>query len=183
MTDVHDISSWPDRVEALVDRIGLPLREGRVIAECDSTQDQARAMGIGALVVAGRQVAGRGQRGNKWADTGDDGLAFSFALPATTEPNRSLALAAAIVSSLQAHVATEVKPPNDVLCQSRKLSGVLIEQADGVAIIGVGINVLQKSWPEELEATAISLAEAGASLSRIEVLELLLPALVIAWSH
>lgn len=183
MTDLLDIASWPDRVEALVDRIGLPLREGRVVAECDSTQDQARAMGIGALVVAGRQVAGRGQRGNQWLDTGSEGLAFSIALPATVEPDRSHALAASIVASLKPVVAAELKLPNDVLCHGRKLSGVLIEQSDGVAVIGVGINVLQEVWPQALQASAISLVQAGVVMSRIEVLELLLPYLVAAWSH
>jgi BirA family biotin operon repressor/biotin-[acetyl-CoA-carboxylase] ligase len=183
MTDLRDIASWPDRVESLVARIGMPLREGRVIAECESTQDLARRMGSGALVVAGRQRAGRGQRGNQWIDTGSEGLAFSVALPATVEPDRSHALAAAIVASLKPVVATELKLPNDVLCQGRKLSGVLIEQADGVAVIGVGINVLQEAWPEALGASAISLVQAGVTMSRIEVLELLLPDLVTAWSH
>ena len=49
------IIHWPDRVESLVDRIGPPLTLGRVVASCASTQDLARALGVGGLIVAGRQ--------------------------------------------------------------------------------------------------------------------------------
>ena len=73
MNDISVIAHWPDKLESLVERIGPPLRQCRVIAECASTQDQARPLGLGAVVLAGRQTAGRGQRGNEWADTGDGG--------------------------------------------------------------------------------------------------------------
>ena len=108
---------WGDRVEALVDRIGAPLCTGRVLARCESTQDHARALGLGALVVAQHQTAGRGQRGNQWADTGDAGLAFSVVLPETTRPQCSIAVAEAIVEALQPLVTTPLcgKHPNDVL--------------------------------------------------------------------
>ena len=46
MNMVQQIEHWPDRIEALVARIGPPLRRGRVVSECDSTQDMARAMGV-----------------------------------------------------------------------------------------------------------------------------------------
>ena len=128
--DLLGIASWPDRIEALVDRIGKPLQVGKVIAQCESTQDLARAMGTGSLVVAGRQTAGRGQRGNRWADTGGEGLAFSLALPATDQPRCSLALAEALVATLPPDVHAVVKPPNDVLVDGRKLAGVLVEQRD-----------------------------------------------------
>jgi BirA family biotin operon repressor/biotin-[acetyl-CoA-carboxylase] ligase len=181
--DLLDLAAWPDRLEALVERIGGPLRTGRVIAECDSTQDLARAMGLGSVVVAGRQVAGRGQRGNRWADTAGDGLAFSMALPATDQPECSLALAHALVASLPSEVEASVKPPNDVLVKDRKLAGVLVEQADGLAVIGIGINVHQEAWSDDLEPIAISLRQVGCTLERLEVLECVLPGLVEAWNR
>lgn len=180
--DLLGIASWPDRIEALVDRIGKPLQVGKVIAQCESTQDLARAMGAGSLVVAGRQTAGRGQRGNRWADTGGEGLAFSLALPATDQPRCSLALAEALVATLPPDVHAVVKPPNDVLVDGRKLAGVLVEQRDGLAVIGIGINVLQEEWPDELESIAVSLRQVGCSLDRLEVLEYVLPGLVEAWN-
>ncbi|MEE2908524.1 MAG: biotin--[acetyl-CoA-carboxylase] ligase [Planctomycetota bacterium] len=184
MSDLLDIVDWPDRVNALVQQIGAPLIEGHVIAVCDSTQESAQAMGPGGLVVAGRQVAGRGQRGNQWIDTGSEGLAFSLALSATDQPERSQALAEAIVAGLDPMGPGRftVKPPNDVLLDGRKVAGVLVEQSDGLAVIGIGINVKQLSWPPALDGQAISLLEAGIELKRIDVLERILPGVISAWS-
>jgi len=183
MKTLQAISHWPDRLEQVVARVGSPLRTCRVLAECASTQDQARTLGLGAVVVAGRQTAGRGQRGNVWADTGDEGLAFSVVLPATRRPERSRDVAAAIVVALSKWVprALTVKAPNDVMYRGRKLAGVLIEQSDGLAVIGVGIKVGQESFGGELAATAISMRMAGADADRIDVLEAVLPLIVQAW--
>jgi BirA family biotin operon repressor/biotin-[acetyl-CoA-carboxylase] ligase len=138
---------------------------------------------MGAVVVAQRQTGGRGQRGNVWADTGQDGLAFSVVLQATMQPERSVAVAAAIVRALSALVPNglTVKHPNDVLLNGRKLAGVLIEQADGCAVIGIGINVAQTQWPDALAEAAISLHQEGVTVDRLDVLEQVLPEVVSAW--
>ena len=75
----------------------------------------------------------------------------------------------------------EIKPPNDLLIDGRKLAGVLVEQADGLAVIGIGINVGQLTWPEELQDRAISLAQVGVTIDRLQLLEEVLPAVVEAW--
>ncbi len=183
MKTLQAIAHWPDRLEQAVERVGPPLCVCRVLAECASTQDQARALGLGAVVVAGRQTAGRGQRGNTWEDTGDEGLAFSVALPATSRPERSRDVAAAIVVALSKWVprSLTVKAPNDVVYRGRKLAGVLIEQADGLAVIGIGINVAQDAFEGPLGGTAVSLRMAGAAADRMEVLEATLPRVVAAW--
>jgi BirA family biotin operon repressor/biotin-[acetyl-CoA-carboxylase] ligase len=183
VNDVTQIASWPDRIEALIEKIGPPLTTPRVLAECGSTQDQARALGLGAVVVAGRQTAGRGQQGNRWADTGCDGLAVSVVLEATTKPERSRAVASAIAVALGELLPRRlrVKAPNDVMLDGRKLAGVLIEQADGLAVIGVGINVGQERFEGELAQTAVSLMQAGVSRDRMDILELVLPVIVDAW--
>lgn len=175
---------WGDRVEALIESIGPPLTVSRVMAQCASTQEHARAMGLGAVVVAQRQTGGRGQWGNVWADTGDEGLAFSLVLPATDQPQRSAALAQAIVDALEPQLSgrVAVKHPNDVLLDGMKLAGVLIEQADGLAVIGIGINVAQETWPDVLAGTAISLRQAGIQFDRLDVLGRVLPRIVRAWA-
>ena len=61
------------------------------------------------------------------------------------------------------------------------MAGVLVEQADGLAVIGIGINVSQRDWPGAMADTAISLAQAGLQISRLDVLERVLPGLVAAW--
>ena len=174
---------WGDRIEALIESIGPPLTVSRVMAQCASTQEHARSLGLGAVVVAQRQTGGRGQRGNVWADTGDEGLAFSLVLSATEQPQRSVLLAQSIVAALEPLVAgrISVKHPNDVLLDGKKLAGVLIEQADGLAVIGIGINVSQQSWPDELTDSAISLGQAGVEIDRLDVLSRVLSGLVRAW--
>ncbi|MAB82966.1 MAG: biotin--[acetyl-CoA-carboxylase] ligase [Phycisphaerae bacterium] len=184
MTTVIPLHAWADRLESMCDSQLGPLHTVRVLAEVETTQDLARLSGVGTLVTTGRQTAGRGQRGNKWADTGDEGLAFSVCLPSTTRPEQSLLLAKALVGALEPLLPgrIEVKPPNDLLLDGLKLAGVLVEQSRGLAVIGIGINVGQQAWPEELQGQAISLAEAGIQLDRLEVLERVLPAVVEAWS-
>ena len=90
--------------------------------------------------------------GIAWADTGEEGLAFSICLAATDRPEQShLDLARALSEALGFLLPGRivVKPPNDLMVDGRKLAGVLIEQAEGLAVIGIGINVGQRSWPEE----------------------------------
>ena len=183
MIETVPLHCWADRLESLCATLP-PLHRVRVMAEIDTTQDLARDSGIGTLVTTDRQRAGRGQRGNRWADTGESGLAFSICLPSTSQPERSLVLARALAESLGALLPDriEVKPPNDLLVDGRKLAGVLIEQSVGAAVIGIGINVGPIDWDEELEGRAISLAEAGVQCDRLEVLELVLPAVVHAWT-
>ena len=65
-----------------------------------------------------------------------------------------------------------------MLFRGRKLAGVLIEQADGRAVIGIGINVGQSVFDEPLSETAVSLRMAGAEVDRMDVLEGVLPRVV-----
>lgn len=183
MNSMMAILNWPNRLEAIVDQIGPPLCECRVVAECSSTQDYARPLGLGAVVVAGRQTAGRGQQGNRWADTEDGGLAFSLVLPATTQSERSRDIAAGIAVGLGQWLPRKlrIKAPNDVMLGNQKLAGVLIEQSDGLAVIGVGINVGQECFEGNLAETAVSLRQAGVLCDRMEVLERVLPLIVQAW--
>jgi BirA family biotin operon repressor/biotin-[acetyl-CoA-carboxylase] ligase len=107
----------------------------------------------------------------------------SVVLEATTKPERSRAVASAIAVSLGELLPRRlrVKAPNDVMLDGRKLAGVLIEQADGLAVIGVGINVGQERFEGELAQTAVSLMQAGVSRDRMDILELVLPVIVDAW--
>ena len=86
MTPDPPITDWADRLEAVCAACPhLGALHVHIVAETASTQDAAWAASGGAagwLVVAGRQVAGRGRLGRFWADTGDDGLAMTLTLPA-----------------------------------------------------------------------------------------------------
>lgn len=161
-----------------------------VLPEADSTQDAARRLDaqVGDVVIAGRQLSGRGRLGRAWADTGIDGVAVTFVVEAS-RPER-MAIAAA-VGVADAHIASMkltnawrarkvnvgIKWPNDVIVDDRKIAGVLIEQVDDRAFIGIGVNVRQMSWPAELQGRAVSLLELGFDADRLVVIDQLMQSL------
>ncbi len=162
-----------------------PFKKIVVVDETASTQDTVRQLDAapGTIVAARRQTAGRGRLGRAWADTGDAGIAVSFVV---TEPARPEALA--IAAAVGAAVAAEsllgrgvgIKWPNDVVVDGRKLAGILIEQWGGRAVIGIGLNVTQTSWPPRLAERAVSLAQLGAACTRLDALAALVRAVSVA---
>jgi BirA family biotin operon repressor/biotin-[acetyl-CoA-carboxylase] ligase len=67
----------------------------------------------------------------------------------------------------------DIRWPNDLLLNGRKIAGILVQSADnGALIAGIGVNVDQKSFPEELKAIATSLRiETGSRHSKEELLD------------
>lgn len=109
------------------------------------------------LLVTETQTAGRGRAGRRWLSTPGASLTFSLAWPFSTSPQALLGLPLIVgVALADAFAAMEVrvqlKWPNDVLRDGKKLAGVLIETANTPtqtwAIIGIGLNLLVN---EELE--------------------------------
>lgn len=165
---------WPDAIEAVLARSCASLARVAVVRETGSTQDHARASGAGpgTVVVAWRQVAGRGRLGRAWADTGEDGVAVTFVLPDL--PPESLAVRSAVAAARAAATfvpgaSVGIKWPNDVVADGMKLAGVLVERADGRAYAGIGLNVRQRSFPAELAPHATSLALLGHDADRLDV--------------
>jgi BirA family biotin operon repressor/biotin-[acetyl-CoA-carboxylase] ligase len=184
MTD--ELRHWPRRLEAAIAGCAV-LDEVMVVAETGSTQDLARerAERIGLAVVAWRQTRGRGRLGREWADTAAEGIAVTFVLPDGPDLERAigaaLAAAAAIDEVTGGSPRIGIKWPNDLVIGSRKLGGILVERCAGAALVGIGINVLQRSFPEPLAERATSLAieaerRGARPPERIELLERLLPA-------
>lgn len=189
----EDLSTWADRLEAVIARVPGPIERVRVIAETGSTQDAAwNACGGrgGLLVTTGRQVSGRGRLGRAWNDERGLGVAATLVVDAKLESWR-LSMKAGVAASracdrFVAH-PTRTRWPNDVLEPGeggRKMGGVLIEVRDGLALVGVGINVAQQGcdWSEVLMSRAVSLSQLGAACFRIDVLEELLAQLHWLWS-
>ncbi len=124
----------------------------------------------GSLVWALEQSAGRGRRGNQWqADPGTNFTGSYLLYPtrlAVAEQfdlSRAVSLAAADCVAELAGVPTTVKWPNDIFIANRKVGGILIEtQLKGAflasAIVGIGLNVNQLRFPEEIVDRASSLA-------------------------
>jgi BirA family biotin operon repressor/biotin-[acetyl-CoA-carboxylase] ligase len=150
-----------------------------VVEEARSTNDLAWeaaecAAPEGFVVFAERQTAGRGQYGRRWDSAPYRGLWLSVLLrPAMTlreSAQLTSLLAEAVASTIKQETgcAASIKPPNDIYIADRKIAGVLVEgrtDKDGtyVAVAGIGINVNQTidDFPEELRASAGSLAMAA----------------------
>jgi BirA family biotin operon repressor/biotin-[acetyl-CoA-carboxylase] ligase len=149
-------------------------REIIVLEQTGSTNDAILQIATansreGLVVFAEQQTAGRGQRGNRWESAAGKGLWFSILLrpeiDLASSPRLTAWAAEAISGSIQNEfsLTPTIKLPNDVQIDGRKVAGVLVEmraqqKAAHLAIAGIGVNVNQSDFPEELRDKAISLA-------------------------
>jgi len=115
------------------------VREANVLrlGSVTSTQDVARELPIGSIVVADHQTAGRGRLDRRWEAPPGTALLVSFVL----ERNPVLSLAAGVAAAQACGPSIRLKWPNDLLLGDRKLGGILVEAASDRAICGVGINL------------------------------------------
>jgi BirA family transcriptional regulator, biotin operon repressor / biotin---[acetyl-CoA-carboxylase] ligase len=148
--------------------IGTPHRHFR---RTDSTNERAKELAKsgapgGLVVTADEQTSGRGRRGTAWfAPPGSCLLYSALVRPfaASDAPLLPLAVPIAVCEAAEAiaPVRCQVKWPNDVWIDERKVAGVLAEARpdEGWAVIGVGLNVAiaQEDFPAELRETATSL--------------------------
>ena len=197
---------WVDDVEALrlvrtapgvwadyLRHVLGPHRHVEVYRRLGSTQDAARRLARtmptrcdGAVVVADEQTAGRGRLGRAWLSP--PGTAATFSTLFRTAPDAvdrlTFAASVGLCDALGPPLAAaghdcRIKWPNDIFVGDRKLAGILVEQADDLAVIGVGINVSldPAALPAELQPVATSLAALGVQLDRLAVLATVLQAL------
>jgi BirA family biotin operon repressor/biotin-[acetyl-CoA-carboxylase] ligase len=152
--------------------LGRPMH---VLGATVSTNDDAlraarEGAPHGATWVTEHQSGGRGRRGREWVSPPGEGLLFSVVLRLSCAPARlppialvaGLAVRAAIMCALPG-VDVKIKWPNDVLVGGRKIAGVLIETATvgtsvKAVVLGVGINVHTRVFPDDIAATATSVS-------------------------
>jgi BirA family biotin operon repressor/biotin-[acetyl-CoA-carboxylase] ligase len=139
--------------------------------ELDSTNDEAKrlikqGLGEGTVVVAEAQTKGRGKPGSSWFSPAGDGIYLSAVIKPFKNPEDlgpvTLLGARAVVKAIKSTTGIEagIKPPNDVLLQGRKISGILVERmASGHLIMGIGLNLNNPagSFPDEISSSATSL--------------------------
>ncbi len=126
----------------------------------------------GTVIVTDHQTAGRGRRaGRVWHSAARASLMFTVALERPHEPvTRSLVMAAAVVRLLEeeAGLAVSVKWPNDVLVHDRKICGILADHDGRWLYLGVGLNVRQERFPEDLARAATSVRLACGTLEQAD---------------
>jgi BirA family transcriptional regulator, biotin operon repressor / biotin---[acetyl-CoA-carboxylase] ligase len=147
---------------------GSPHRHYRLT---DSTNERARELveagaPHGTAVTAEEQTAGRGRQGRVWTAPAGKGLLYSAILRPLDERHLLLPLSVPLAvceaaEALRPGIRCQIKWPNDVWLEERKLAGILIEAKpqDGWAVIGVGLNltVAPEEFPDDLKWPATSL--------------------------
>ena len=128
-------------------RFGKPYRYE---PECESTQLLLLGSGLaeGAVAATDHQTGGKGRHGRQWvAPAGSSILASVMLHPPPERHLPELSLAAALATAEAVEAATglslQIKWPNDVMLNRRKVAGILCELSDGVVVCGIGVNVNQ----------------------------------------
>jgi len=133
----------------------------------------------GTVVVADEQTAGIGRHGHAWHSGQNGGLYLSIILrlplPPDALPVLTMALGLAAQRAVEdlCGVNCDLRWPNDLLLNERKLAGIMVQSVDkGALIAGIGLNVNQTVFPEDLRAIATSLRiETGYEHSRETLLD------------
>jgi len=155
-----------------------------------STMDFAKklaqeGMSEGIVVLCDEQTEGRGRQGRKWFASPSSSILMSVVFRPTLEelPQLNMLVSLSIVLTLEkvAGIRSNVKWPNDVLIDGKKVAGILMEnvfegEALQAAVVGVGMNIsLDVSAYSEISSIATSLsAEAGRDFNRDDILRTLL---------
>lgn len=156
--------------------------------ETASTNEDAKyladeGMEHGSLVVADEQTGGKGRRGRAWASPAGESISFSLLLRPDFSPDKASMLTllmaisvAEVISSLHPDLDVKIKWPNDVIVNDHKVCGILTEMSaepDFIhyVVIGVGVNVNQTVFPDELKDIATSLRiEKGEHIDRTAII-------------
>lgn len=141
--------------------------------ETDSTNLRIKQLGDegapeGTLAVADSQSAGRGRRGRTWDSPAGSSIYMSVLLRPRILPDRApmltLVMACSVAEGIMdcEDVKVQIKWPNDIIINGRKLVGILTEMSTQIdyinhVTVGVGINVNMTEFPEEIRGTATSL--------------------------
>ena len=186
MNTALPIEQWAADLQRTLEVVPGPLARVIVLGQTASTQDAAREMEAaqGQVIVTWRQTHGRGRLGRAWADTGEDGVAMTLVVPRDRPERMAIVSAVGVCLGIERlcgeHAAARIKWPNDIIAGDRKVAGILVEQCDDRALIGIGVNVAQTEWPDALAEDAISLAQLGVEVDRLHVMVFVLTGMQLA---
>lgn len=151
-------------------------RELVIMDETDSTNEVLKrnwnSYSDGTLLIARRQTSGKGRMGRVWESGEETGIWMSFMMKPQINPCNISSLT--LVAAMACHEAvrqavgidTQIKWPNDIVFNGKKLAGILTEASFennrvNYVIVGIGINVSVKQFPKELSDKATSFVIEG----------------------
>ncbi|MCM1045177.1 MAG: biotin--[acetyl-CoA-carboxylase] ligase [Candidatus Gastranaerophilales bacterium] len=164
-------------------------QKSKFYSELGSTNAQAKieaenGAAAGTLIVADMQTAGRGRRGRTWSSPANTNIYYTLILKPDFSPDKApmltLLMGLSVAKGMEKTfgdrgdeaLRPEIKWPNDVVVNGKKVCGILTEMSiehDYIqnVVVGVGINVKKQEFEPELAKKATSLeAESGVQISR-----------------
>lgn len=157
-----------------------------VFESIDSSNNEAKRQAEsgaehGLLVIGEQQTAGRGRRGRAWESKKGEGIFMTLLLKPDIEPGSAsmltLVMGLAVRDALETvgKLDARIKWPNDIVCDGKKVCGILTEMSAQIdyinhIVIGVGINVHNTEFPEEMQHLATSVyQQTGEHICRAEL--------------
>jgi len=187
----YRLVSEPDLLttEAIASKLSTEWAGQEILSfdEIDSTNNEVKrraeaGAGHGLLAVSEVQTAGRGRMGRPWSSPAGSGIWMSLLLRPALSPIQAsgltLVMALAVREAIMAMTGADcgIKWPNDIVSEGKKVCGILTEMSaepDRInhVVIGVGINVTDDSFPEEIRDRAISVWQiCGQKIRRAELI-------------
>lgn len=168
LVSAPDILTESEIAPLLPEHMGL-----MALQEVDSTNEEAKRLAAkgnchGTLVIAEKQTGGKGRRGRNWESPAGSGIWMTLIIQDAILPERAsmltLIAAMAVREGIQkaTGLSCEIKWPNDIVSDGKKVCGILTEMSaeEGYVhyiVIGIGINCNTESFPAEIASTASSI--------------------------
>ncbi len=166
----------------------------------DSTNIKVRELAYqgeaeGTVVIAEKQTAGKGRRGRSWESPAGTNIYMSILLRPQIEVNKAPMLTLVMAYSIgkvlkeKGYESVQIKWPNDLVLSGKKICGILTEaelngQEIGHVVVGVGVNVNEKVFPEELADKATSLyLEKNSEENKESLIEDILNTFAVDYEH
>ena len=140
--------------------------------EVNSTQEEAKRtikeLDNGTYIVTDKQTKGKGTHDRIWYDIGYENICGTFVLTPNCHigklENITVEIARCVIEAIKKlyNIDLQIKYPNDIMCKGKKIVGILTESVTAnetvkYLIVGIGINVNQTIFSEEIKEIATSL--------------------------